>query len=234
MARGGMSKNPFGGNSSMSNLDDEFMASLFKGELTVDQTIALRVIKMSVRDYLFFGLGKNGITPEKFLEAYTYLFYTRGQDPRTWGDCSIRERYRNVDGIIESRTGTVLPKEVQAKCFDTHYDISCLSQKMGIERFLKLLKIKREEIVNANLKQIIAYMRVYRAQEWARQPHDRRKGKHAFPRVNVVCTLVSPEVPKDLAHLYLYGRTIKVKERPVIQSHLIVLKYKTLLFKETP
>src|SRR5271157_1607131 len=182
MSRGGMCKNPFAGNNSLNNLDDDFMAALFKGELTVDQTIALRIIKMSVRDYLFFGLGRNGVTPEKFLEAYYYLYAVRGTDPRTWGDCSFSDRHREVDGKIVHRKGTLQPKEVQARCFDTHYDLSGLEAKLSMRSFLKKVQQKREAILNANKKQVLAYMDKYRAQEWRRLPKGRRKGKQAFPR----------------------------------------------------
>jgi hypothetical protein len=227
----GMAVNPFGGHPSMNNLDDDFMESLFKGEITVDQTIALRIIKMSVRDYLYFGLGKNGITPEKFLEAYNYLFKVRAQDPRTWGDCSIQERYRNVDGVLETHKNTLQTKEVQFKCFDTHYNTSQLAEKIPISNFLARLKKKREVILNVNLKQVLSYMLEYRSQEWRTLPKRSRKGKRSFPRVGVVPILVSPDDCKELARLYLFGRTApteKDKTHPKLPSTL--LKYKKLLF----
>jgi hypothetical protein len=215
----------------MSSLDDEFMESLFKGELNVDQVIALRIIKMSVRDYLYFGLGKNGITPEKFLDAYFYLFYIRSQDPRTWGDCSVSKRYRNLDGLLQADKISLSAQEVQRKCFDTHYDTTTLSKHVPLNKFLKLLKDKREKIVNANLKQIVAYISVFRAAEWNRLPKSKKKGKHSFPRVNIVPTLVAPESGKALAKLYLFGRTAAPKKNatnPKFRPTL--LKYKCILF----
>jgi len=232
MSKGGMSKLPFGGNPSMSKLDDDFMAALFKGEISVDQAIALRIIKMSVRDYLYFGLGKNGITPEKFLEAHAYLFRVRGQDPRTWGDCRLSSRYRNVGGKLQTRRSTIQSKNVQAKCFDTHYDTSGLAKTIPVSNFLDKLKKKRESVINANLKQVFAYMSDYRAQEWRALPKRFRKGKHSFPRVNVVYTLVSPSSSgKDLARLYLFGRSPKARtDGNVVVERPNSLKYKKLLF----
>jgi hypothetical protein len=233
MSKGGMCKNPFGHHNSLNGLDDDFMAALFKGELTVDQTIALRVIKMSVRDYLFFGLGKNGITPERFMEAYQYLFKVRSSDPRTWGSCGIRERYRELDGTLTCRKGTLSPKEIQGKCFDTHFDISGLGQRIPLDNFCARLKKKREIIVNENIKQVLAYMGKYRAQEWNRLAPTKRKGKHSFPREGVVNTLVNPDDLQALGHLYLYGRSSKNKKEKVDKRvSAPTLKYKCLLFQE--
>jgi hypothetical protein len=168
----------FNGLPSLNQFDEEFMISLAKGELTLDQTIALRIIKMSVKEYLFFGLGKNGITPERFLEAYSYLF----TDPQS------------------------LHKELKPKLFNTHYENSGLSQNMPIIQFLKLLKDKRERIVNDNLEKITTYMAHYRAQEWKKIPSSLQKGQYDFPRDNIVSTLTNPEDHKAFARLYLFGR----------------------------
>ncbi len=229
----GMCSNPFGGNNSLNNLDDYFMAALFKGELSVDQAIALRIIKMSVRDYLFFGLGKNGITPERFIEAYQYLFKVNSQDPRTWGNYNTKERYKDKDGKFIYRKTNLSYKEVQGKCFDIHYEIVGLDIKLPLDNFRALLKKKRELILNENLKQVIKYMGQYRNEEWCRLPPTRRKGKYTFPRHNVISTLVSPEDCKDLAHLYLYGSSIKNKKVGGYEKipKASTLKYKCLLFE---
>lgn len=201
MPRGGMSKNPFAGNSSMNNLDDEFMASLFKGELTVDQALALRIIKMSVRDYLYFGLGKNGITPEKFLEAFEYLFQHKSQ---------------------------FVAIEVRSKCFDVHYSLSGISTKFSISAFLDRLRAKRRSVLKANEKQVLTYMAKYRQQEWRTLSTGERKGKHAFAGEGALRTLEYPESSKALAMLYLFGRVVPPPTFTVPQSRS--LKYKNLLF----
>src|SRR5665213_27142 len=231
--KGGMAPNAFAGNSSMNTLDDVFMEALFKGELTVNQTVALRIIKMSARDYLYFGLGRNGITPEKFLDAYAYLFQCRSDDPRTWVDSYIPTRYRDMDGKLRVSKGTIQPKEIASKCFDTHYNTSGLGEIISISNFIARLKKKRERIVSVNIKQVLAYIKLYCDEEWARLPRAERKGKHAFPRVGVVPTLVSPTDSKILAMLYLYGRDIPTKERLNTKEILpTLLKYKKLLFPE--
>jgi hypothetical protein len=228
-----MTANAFAGNTSMNTLDDMFMEALFKGELTVDQTVALRIIKMSVKDYLYFGLGKNGITPERFLDAYEYLFRCRSNDPRTWGNLCSPERYRDVDGTLTVSKGTIQPKEVAWKCFDTHYDTSGLGKNISISNFTARLKKKREMIVNVNIKQVLAYIQVYRREEWTRLPRTQKKGKYAFPRKRVVPTLISPTDSKRLAMLYLYGRNVPTKERPNNKEILsTLLNYKKLLFPE--
>lgn len=201
MPKGGMSKNPFAGNNSLSNLDDEFMASLFKGELSVDGALSLRIIKMSVRDYLFFGLGKNGVTPEKFLEAYHYFYKVKAE---------------------------FVPAQIRAKCFETHYDLSGLSQKLPIDSFLKRIQTKRKQILKANEKQVLTYMGKYRAQEW--RTLDRRKGKHALPRVNVIPLLVAPDDVKSFAGLYLFGRSPEVPKVEKARRLGNGLIYKNLLF----
>jgi hypothetical protein len=201
MPKGGMSKNPFAGNNSLSNLDDEFMASLFKGELSVDQTLALRIIKMSVRDYLFFGLGKNGVTPEKFLEAYHYLYKVKAE---------------------------FVPAHIRAKCFETHYDLSGLSKKLPLESFLHRIKTKRTQILKANEKQVLTYMDKYRAQEWRTQVV--RKGKYTFPRVNAIPLLIAPEDVKAFAGLYLFGRATENKATATVRVRPNTLIYKNLLF----
>jgi hypothetical protein len=226
--RGGMCKRPFAGNPSMNELDDEFMAALFKGEATVDQTISLRIIKMSVRDYLYFGLGSNHITPERFLEAYAYLYKVRALAPCTWGDHSVAERYRNLDGVIETRRGKILPEEIRAKCFDTHYDLSQLSRLIPISDFLRRLKEKRKGILNANIKQVLTYMDAYRCKEW--RSLTRRKGKYSFPRVRVVHTLTAPISSKELAQLYLYGRDPASPKTLLRREKPNSLRYKSLLF----
>ena len=227
MPRGGMCKNPFAGNPSMNELDDEWMAALFKGDLTVDQTISLRIIKMSVRDYLYFGLGANHITPERFIEAYQYLFKVRGQQPETWGNRSISERFRTLDGKSQSRKSTVQPEEIKAKCFDTHFDLSGLSAYIPLGGFLRKLKEKREAILKSNEKQVLAYMDVYRNQEW--RTLSRKKGKLPFPRVNVIPTLIAPDDCKEFAQLYLYGRTLKHRNKKVRQDSKNPLKFKKLI-----
>ena len=225
----GMSMNPFGGQKSLNNLDDDFMASLFKGELNVEQTIALRIIKMSVRDYLYFGLGRNGVTPEKFLEVYYYLYRARGNDSWTWGDLRTTQRYRGVDGKLVSTTRSLSPKEVLWRCFDTHYSLCALPDALPMKKFLDQIKAKREAILQANEKQVLTYMDKYRAQEWKRL--NRRKGKHAFPRVNPIPLLVAPDDVKAFAQLYLFGRAPK---KEVVGKMLTRGKrtYKSFLFTE--
>lgn len=204
----------------LNKFDDEFMSSIYRGEVTTDQAISIRIIKLSVHDYLFFGLGKNGITPERFLEAYLYLFKVRGQDPSTW----------DVHTIAKSRR-VVSPDEIKAKCFDTHYDLSGVSQNMDITIFLNKLVLRRTSIVNDNLKQITTYMSQYRVQEWKRQPEKRKQGKHAFPRVNLISTLTYPNDCQALARLYLFGRSPNLcqnNQAKTTQNH--TLNYKRLLF----
>jgi len=234
MPRGGMCKLPFGGNPSMSELDEEFMASLEKGELTVGQTLCLRIIKMSVRDYLYFGLGENHITPERFLEAYAYLFKSRANDPTTWGYRGVKERYRNLAGELEKHTSTLTPETIKTKCFDFHYENSGLENNLTLRRFLTGLLQRREAIINENKRAVLQYMVVFRNTEWRKHVGSSR-GKHAFPRKNFVHTLVRPDKPKELAKLFLYGRS-KRKNKPIAKkiprvSTLDTLTHKSLTYK---
>jgi len=209
MSKGGMCKRPFGGNPSLNGLDDDIMIALSKGEITADRALSLRIIKMSVRDYLFFGLGKNGITPERFLEAYAYLYLS---DP-------------NKPGMSEV---------TKAKCFETHFMEASLGGRLSLDTFRRKLQQRREGILVKNQKQVFAYMDKYRAQEWRRLPKNRvaRKGKHALPREHVIRTLVDPRDVKAFAGLYLYGRVVETQQ-PAINKKIHctgTLIYKALLF----
>jgi hypothetical protein len=235
MPRGGMCANAFAGNPSMNNLDDDFMKALFQGKISVEQAIALRIIKMSVRDYLYFGLGKNGITPTKFLDAYDYLFISRANDSSARFNSFISGRHRNVDDVLQTHKSAALPKKDFQRCFDTHYHTSRLAESIPLSNFLARLKKKREVIINANIKQVLAYMEEFRREEWNKLPIKGRKGKHAFPRVGVVHTLISPEDCRSVAMLYLYGRTIHIEKRPAMEEKILptnLLNYKKLLFPE--
>jgi hypothetical protein len=206
MSKGGMSQNPFGGEPSLATYDEDVMMSLHRHEISIDQALALRIIKMSVRDYLYFGLGKNGITPEKFIEAYRYLYRERKDDPG-------------------------MPANVKAKCFETHYEDSGLRPAMTIDTFLNKLKEKKTAIVNANEKQIHSYMDEYRSQEWRSLPRGWRCGKQVIPRRRVVSLLVAPEDIKAFAGLYLYARRkAGVAQRDLAKRVSKALIYKKLLF----
>jgi hypothetical protein len=98
-----------------------------------------------------------------------------------------------------------------------------------MKKFLDQIKAKREAILQANEKQVLTYMDKYRAQEWKRL--NRRKGKHAFPRVNPIPLLVAPDDVKAFAQLYLFGRAPK---KEVVGKMLTRGKrtYKSFLFTE--
>jgi hypothetical protein len=213
MSKGGMSCNPFGGNPSLATFDEDVMMALHRHEISIDQALALRIIKMSARDYLYFGLGKNGITPEKFIEAYRYLYRERKVDPG-------------------------MPANIKAKCFETHYEDSGMAPAMKIDTFLKNLKEKRLAIINANRQQIDTYMDEYRDQEWKSLHRGERKGKYDLPRVGIVSLLVAPEDLKAFGSLYLYGRRVPGMAKPHLAERLSkrlrspskALIYKKLLF----
>lgn len=209
MPRGGMCKNPFAGNPSMNEIDEEIMQALKNGDITVDQAFAMRIIKMSKRHYLYFGLGANRITPERFLEAYYYLFKVRSDDPKTWGSVGYSERFRDLNGVMCSRRCRMSNSEIRARCFDTHYIASRSPLPMG--SFLRDLRQQRGKILNDNRKQVFAYMASYRAQEFKRLR--RRKGKHAYSWDSAIPTLINPESSKALAMLYLYGRAERQAHR---------------------
>lgn len=201
MPKGGMCHNPYGGNSSLNHLDDEFMEAIFQGRLSPYQALSLRIIKMSVRDYLYFGLGANHITPERFLEAYQYLF--------------------------QMRSTQVQRKEVKEKCFDVHYDISGLSDLMPIEKFLKLLLTKRTKVLTENHQQIKNYLKELRSQEWNRLKIVTSNKGSRFSDVERMKLLAEPLEPRRLAKLLLYTRVFPKKPKAEVKSKL---QYKSLLF----
>jgi len=210
MNKGGMSDNAFAGDPSLTMFDEDVMMALHRHEISVDKALALRIVKMSVKDYLYFGLGRNGTTPEKFLEAYQYLF--------------------------KMRIDSGMPELIKAKCFETHYQDSGI--KTSMEIFLNKLKEKRTAIVTANEKQIHSYMDEYRNQEWRSLHRRERKGKYDLPRVGVVSLLVAPEDLKAFGSLYLFGRCVpgmakrhlaeRLSKRLRVSSKALI--YKKLLF----
>jgi hypothetical protein len=206
-----MSNKRFAGYPSLGTLDESIMDSLSSGELTVDQAISLRIIKASVRDYLYFGIGPNGITPEGFMDAYEYLYKVRSN---TFGEDS--------EGI-------------KLRCFDVHYYISGLSNTVPIVCFLEKLKKKRESIINGKYEQILSYMEEYRIQEWNTLGVRERKGQYSFPRIDVIHTLSTPKDIMCLARLYLYGRDVDYTKKKELEKTLrtsVHLEYKTTLFPE--
>lgn len=190
----------------INSLDDDLMADMFKGKLTFDQTIAMRIIRMSVKEYLYFAVGSNGITPEGFLDAYEYLFKVRSNQPTTWGDTSVPKLCRDVYGQIQTIICKIPPEEIKAKCFDTHFDNSGLYNYISMETFLTKLKKKRIEILGDNNKRVSNFIKEFKRKEWNSLPKESRQGKLAFNGKAYLQILSAPKGPKELARLLLFAR----------------------------
>lgn len=224
MPKGGQGRNPFAGNDSMNSFDEYVMGLVGAGKLSFGQALALRIIKMSVKEYLYFGLGKNGITPEGFLDAYEYLFIgsrqtktdVRGLATKHQDLHAQRKRLGNLDDKLSNDTDPIRSKTVEPRTFLTHFDLSGLSEKISADTFCSALKKKRRQILGSNRKQVLAYLTQYRDQEWKTLGGCKR-GKFRYPRTAIIQALTAPKSPKQVAKLLLFGRKVQKLSKNVSQ-----------------
>lgn len=206
----GCCKNPFGGRDSLNRLD--LMVDLKNS--SPSQIMALRVILASVRSYLFYALGANGMDADEFYISVQYLFYVRSDKPETWGSREVTRTYVGNDGKVCSRTFLLTDKEMQSMCFDYHYDVAGLKNCWPMSKFLKELQEERKNILAANTKQVERYIADERQKEW-KELGDRQIPPLKIFSWNTMQTLLKPSSGFELAELLYYSREMRAPYKGV-------------------
>jgi hypothetical protein len=206
VSKGGMSKNAFGGKLRLDRLD--LMESL-STNLSGVSVLYLSTIKDAVHNYLFFALGRNGTSADEFSAACLYFFRIRSFLPDTWEGSKMR-RITEVDseGKRVSKQVEFTDEQLKLMCFDVHYDYSGLGSAMAIDRFLKLLKEERKEILQQNEEQVRAYVEEIRAKELDQIG----TGQQVPLRIGFkddIEILTEPSEPVELARMLYYPSKLK-------------------------
>lgn len=181
-----MAKTKFCGNPGLGPIDDEIMSCISNNQISPYQALSLRIIKMSVKDYLYFGLGANGITAEAFLAAYQYITYI--------------PLYKLV------------PKEIQEKYFSTHFYVSNLDQWIDKNLFISMIKQKRKYLVTKNFETIMENINLMREEEWDLLDTDSIPIDVRPPAKEVKQILTFPNDPVILAKVLCYQRPTTDKD----------------------
>jgi hypothetical protein len=202
-----MCQNAFGGYARLDKLE---VSKLADGRGSGEELLYRAVILEAVNCYLFFGLGRNGFVAEEFCWAADYFFTATSDKPDTWNS----ERRVQVSDVAygcghgkNRKFVDLTDDEMEAMCFDQHYEMSGLCRSMTIRRFRKLLREKRRTIVEGNLHQISEYLRSIR---------DKSAGKGEYLRPGCVTgdlleTLVAPSA-EALAELLYPVRQVAREE----------------------
>lgn len=234
MSKGGMCKNPFGGcdhkeavpgkrcpvcgkkkNVRLDRLDLE-QGTTVKGER--EGLVYLQVVTNEMHNYLYFCLGKNGVTPDKFLEAYNYLFVVRSNKPDTWGERQLKTQRADAKGRQRNVVVSLTDEEMKMGCFDVHYDLSGLAEVMHIDRFLLWLQEERAAILRENAPQFLGYLNELRQQELDTVPKGLQLPLWVFGTDDPLKVMVCPETFTQLASMLYIPEDIKqpppVRKRP--------------------
>lgn len=197
--------NTYGDNPSLIKLDDVLMDAISTGKLSPYQALALRIIKASVKEYLFFGLGPNHITPEFFLDAYDYLFKVRSNDSRSW-----EREFRGKE------------QEAKERCFDVQYNISGLDEYCPMDKFLTSLQARRTSIVSTYYATIVTYLAKVKEQEWKQlNKLEELKITYNISPEDTLRILKTPDNPQLLAQVLLYGCKEEPQQFKVAYSSLL-------------
>jgi len=194
--RGGMAINPFGGHARLDKLPDEDFFDVAPGS-GIEAMVRMTILD-AASSYLFWGLGVNGCTSDEFLHAADYFFKIT-TDRRTWPDeCwEVAGVHVEVEGRKRNyKSFDLTEAEVESMLFPSQFEIAGFARSMSIERFRRLLKQKRKNIVEANRKQILDYLQSLR-QAAAQRGQWLRDGVRAGDWME---TLTQPE-PESLAAL---------------------------------
>ena len=215
MAKGGMCVLPFGRDvGRLDRLDDELFFDVQPGNGWE------ALVRMSVVDavhlYLFGLLGRNGVTPQDFLDAYRYLFVV-DEDPETWPDETGRRLTvidkAHVNGmpgkVLSERHVRLTDSEIESMTFPAHFRMAGFSRFMAIARFRRMLMVKRRRIVQDNRPQILSCLRELKTAAAGRGEYLKSDTRSA----DVDLMLVEP-TPEGLAAM-IYPKRVAVA--PVVR-----------------
>jgi hypothetical protein len=156
----------------------------------------LSIIQDAINDYLWFGIKNKYkvVQVDEFLEAYNYLYISRSTDRTTW--FAISPFLDEPDAVSEV---SLSESQLKLMCFDVHFDLTKLSNRIKMSYLLEFLKEKRAELVEEN------YPRLLRKINSSKKKYYRTKSKN-YKTVNldksfVTNTLVAPR-ESDIVSLY--------------------------------
>jgi hypothetical protein len=110
------------------------------------------VIKPEIDSFLYFGLNSKQ-TPQKFWEAYCYLFLVHSNKRDSWEHA--RELKYNDDDSREVVL-QLTDEDLMARTFDTHYSLCEFPWRL--DYFLERLQRERREILADNEDRVRAYI----------------------------------------------------------------------------
>ncbi len=166
----GSCKNPYGGISNPSRVDfTEWLANpecLNGGCCSGAKLLALTQIAHTCSDYLFYGLGRNGYTLDKWFEAVEFFWRTRSNNPETWKDApKIKYTKLGDNGKQEVYFETPPEETLKLQCFDKYYELADLGNVMSITVFLECLKKERRKLIYKNKQQVEEYFHFCRTNQ---------------------------------------------------------------------
>lgn len=195
-----MSKRAFGGRPRLDKLD---LMSLLKPNDPAEKIIFLHTIVDALNNYLYFGLAaRNGTTAAEFWYDHEYFFRVRSYERATWEN-TANVKVTAVDEISGHRKTTnqkLTDEQLMAMCFDTHFHL--VDIKISLNRFLKMLKSTRNDIINENWEQINAYLTSLELKSYPSSPNPFPLSIEEKKRI-----LLSPENPEEVAKLICLRET---------------------------
>lgn len=214
MPKGGMGANPVGtGNERIDRID---FSAFCSGSDSPLKMLFLNVIADAANNYLYYGLAKNGTTPEEFWYATEYFMTVRSYKPATWRHARFMKKT-----IIDPETGKrqsikyqLSDNELKLACFDRHLEIAELD-KHGFtdEKFSSWIKVRRDQIVEENLAQVEAYIDLVQRTSLHKISGGRQLSFQVND-VNLKKALVHPSSPEEVANL-IYYKGVSITRKPV-------------------
>jgi hypothetical protein len=163
-----MSANAFGGHTRLDKCN--LQGSSEFGDVVYDvvsntpgeRTLWVYLIKDAVKDYLFFGLSRNGPNRDEFWSACEFLFNIRASKRETWQDAKIMRDDPYFDeelGKCVTRELELSDEELKAMCLDSIWDH--LSFGMPLDVFIDDLKAVRKSVLQENWRQVAARLKLH-------------------------------------------------------------------------
>lgn len=210
--RGGMCKNPFGGEDRIDRIN---LLEYLEPNAAPTKVLFLSVIQDAASNYLYAFLGKNGTSAEEFFSAHQYFFKVESKKRESW------DHHRKITLSYQSKGEKVnevrhlTDSELQFMCFDWHYSLSGLDQYMSIDKFREGLKTKRRRILTQNWEQVHTYVNSLYQHELASITEGSQVPLRVWGADDLLDTLVDPATPLQLANAIYVPLKLKRPRRSV-------------------
>lgn len=223
-SRGGMSENPFGGETRIDRIN---LLEFLESNVSAAKVMYSSIIQDAASNYLYAFLGRNGTSAEEFFYSWRYFFKITSNDKTSWdNNRNIKRKYTSKGQKI-TETHYLTDNEVVAMCFDKHYDFSGLAKHMSIDKFRSDLKAKRRKILESNWNQVKDYI----SGLYNKELEEIANG-HQIPLLiwqdDLIDILVDPPTPAHLANVIYVSNKVKKSKRPRAKRHKLN-KYVELL-----